>query len=512
MAAPVASSSRRPLSTMSRAGPPPQSRRSSDFFKSRLPADPFSNAAFRQRDPVVLNAERLFHASTVQPRRDVILVLGAPTAKELAPLLNSELLAFSLVIIASHQPPSIPSKVQPAVRILRLSEPLGLEQAGAIRFVNILEWAERVARLWRKVGGIGIREFAESEQEGLGALAPPPGFLRQHSKSNPPSPASSTLHLDSMASSAPANSSTSNLRFLRKLTDRSERSLPSPDPSQRPFDALVNFLPSGISDKSLLKQAILVTTISRPFLVAAIPPSSVPPVRAANSRRGSLFKRASVLSFYSMPPTPPLSSGDSLNSLVTGTPFSPGPPIKSHLVHLLPPRPRNATANRVLHSIESFLLSFSFPPSLEVKSADGLEPARTCLLDAPAFGEPVGAPPSLNINWTVADVVLSGCLDDESAPRTWLSGAADIVVATTPPPPMPSVPPAARLDARASSYIPPSHGRRFPQQLGANLLPTPPDSEEDASERKMLGIEPPKRERRNSRWKFWRRRTASPAH
>lgn len=64
--------------------PPPTSykpststKRNSDFFPPRLPADPFSNNAFRQRDPIVLNAERLFlTASNSQPRRDVILVLG----------------------------------------------------------------------------------------------------------------------------------------------------------------------------------------------------------------------------------------------------------------------------------------------------------------------------------------------------------------------------------------------------------------------------------------------------
>ena len=55
----------------------PLPRRNSDFFRPKLPSDPFSNNAFRQREPIILNAERLSHTASVsQPRRDVILVLG----------------------------------------------------------------------------------------------------------------------------------------------------------------------------------------------------------------------------------------------------------------------------------------------------------------------------------------------------------------------------------------------------------------------------------------------------
>ena len=39
-------------------------------------------------------------------------------------------------------------------------EPLALEQLGAVRLVNVLEWAERVARTWRKLGGIGVEELS----------------------------------------------------------------------------------------------------------------------------------------------------------------------------------------------------------------------------------------------------------------------------------------------------------------------------------------------------------------
>ena len=387
----------------------------------------------------------------------------------------------------------IPPMVQPAVCILHLKMPLGLEEAGAIRLMNILEWAERVARVWRKDGGTGVRELAESEQDGFGALTPPTRFLGlgKPSKSNPPSsPVSSTSHVDSAASSSSLGKRT----FFKKRSLRSERVLPSPDSSQRPFDALVNFLPHDISDTSLLKQAILVTTISRPFLVAATFTSLASTTRHPTPKRASMLNRISI---YSMPPSPPLGSRDSLNSLVTGSPFSQSLQTKPRLVHLLPPRPRNSVANRVLHGIESFLLSFSFPPASEIKSTEGPEPPRACLLGSAAFAEPVGTPPSLNINWTVGDVLLSGCLDDELIPRAWLSGAADIVVAA--PPSVQYSPLTPRLDSQT-----------LPPTPGISALPTPPDSDEDMSSRHTIPARRP-RFKPSLRWTFWRRRVASDA-
>jgi hypothetical protein len=137
--------------------------------------------------------------------------------------------------------------------------------------------------------------------------------------------------------------------------------------------------------------------------------------------------------------TPP--SELSLNSFTAGgPPFTQGPPIKAHLVHLLPARPRNSMANRVLHSIETFLLSFQFPISLGMgaQKPGASELPRTCLLEAAAFSEPVAAPSSLGTatttttTWSIAEVLLSGCLDDEPIPRVWLSGASDIVISASP--------------------------------------------------------------------------------
>jgi hypothetical protein len=351
------------------------------------------------------------------------------------------------------------------IRILRLTEPLAVEKSGALRLVYVLEWAERVARIWRNFGGIGVGELAEcDEEEGFGALIPPPNLL-QLSKSSPPSSASSKG--DSTVSSISTIFS-GRFHSLKKRLYPSRRALPKPDPSQRPFDALINYLPPGISDKALLKQAILVTTISRPFLVAPIPSSH--PRRLAVRRNFLSILRP----VYSTPPTPPLGSAESLNNLVTSSPFSQGPSTKPHLVHLLPPRPRGPATNCLLESIEAFLLSFSFPPRLQAKKGGQLEHARTYLLDSAAFTEPVGGPPNLGINWTVTDVLLSGCLDDESIPRVWLSGAADIVVSALPP-------------LQSSPTTPP-----------VESPPTPPHSEEDSSCRHNA----PTPGQRSLRWKF----------
>ena len=378
-------------------------------------------------------------------------------------------------------------------------EPLALEQLGAVRLVNVLEWAERVARTWRKLGGIGVEELSECDQdEGFGTLAPPPRVHRLRTKSNNSSLVSSP---DSTSSSAPSISSFDKLFSRVKHRYRAERGPPPVDPSQRPFDGLVNYLPSGISDKALLKHTILVTTVSRPFLVAAAPPSA-----RARPQGSPPRKRMSLYSVFSTP----LGSEDSIDSLFTSTTLSNAPPSKAHLVHLLPRRPRNSVADRLLDSIESFLLSFSFPPSPEKRDASStmtIEPSRTCLLESTAFAEPVGTPPNLSISWTVADILLSGCLDDEQTPRVWLSGASDVVVSALPPsPPSLTPPPAAHLDRLMPSYLVPTPGSSRP----SSNSPSPPDSEEGMLYRH---VSPPVKktpERRSWRWKLWKRPSTSP--
>ncbi|PIL23282.1 hypothetical protein GSI_14592 [Ganoderma sinense ZZ0214-1] len=461
--APVASSSSASAS---------RSRPRKDLFKPKFPLDPFSgHSATALGEPWFLKTDALLNATAFH-RRNVIFVIGAPSLTELGPLLQSHQLAKSLVILATHNPPDIPGIVYPTVRILRLTVPLALEDSGAVRFVNVLEWAERVARTWRKLGDAGVVELSEeSDINGSGDLKPPSVF-RFSSQSTPPSPRSSATYLTTGEASAPPSRTTSRPPSIVSmlLLNKGSTSLPPPDPSQRPFDALINFLPEKISDKALLKNTILVTTISRPFLKASYgratssvrtraTSSSSPPCSPRSARPRSIFgafsRSSSSLSVY-IPSTPQNLSKDSL-------PLSPAsasvyaPPGKALLVHLLPsPRPKElpGARRRLVDSIETFLLSFSFhsapgmqtqtPPSsasrtstyspgTAVRPISGVwaEPdsdhARAYLMQTSTFCDSVGVAselthgPSGSVEtgetgeWTVADIVLSGALDADGS-------------------------------------------------------------------------------------------------
>ncbi|KAH9941789.1 uncharacterized protein BXZ73DRAFT_8336, partial [Epithele typhae] len=463
---PSSSSSKLPSSSSAPLATPRPSRK--DVFRPRFPLDPFAGAPpAALAEPWFIKTEPLFHATSLR-RSNVILILGAPTLEQIAPILQSRQLSKSLVILATHRPPDIPGVAIPSVRILHLSAPLALEDAGAVRFVTVLEWAERVARLWRKHGGDGVLEL--SEDVDINSELAPPSALRFGSQSTPASPGSSSMHLssDSVASSTSRRSSrfASRPSSMAALSIRQKKvSLPPPDPSQRPFDALVNFLPEQVSDKALLKNSILVTTISRPFLTSSVHPSAARSRANSSSspRPRSIFNAfsRSTTSVY-LSPTPPYHSGDSL-PLVSSLP---APLARSLLVHLLPPPHRNespSSRRRLVESVEGFLVSFAFqsavappqpPRSSRMSSSGGigmgwpgpspLERARPYVMEASTFRGTVSWEPGLAAeyeDWTVADVVLCGALDADvsaspiaaqkatkMAKRAWIANAADLII------------------------------------------------------------------------------------
>ncbi|KAI0676342.1 hypothetical protein C8Q78DRAFT_13630 [Trametes maxima] len=425
MAAVAASSSSTRTPQVLRA----QRSRKPDVFKPRFPLDPFLGAsAPALGEPWFLKVDALL-AATAHQRRNVIFVLGAPSLKELAPLFQSRHLAKSLVILATHNPPDIPHIVLPTVRILHLSAPLALEDAGAVRFVNVLEWAERIARSWRKHGGTGVLELSE-ELDIHGGLAPPSVLRFNGSQSTPASPGSSSTQLSSESLPSRPSSifrprSSSSGSFLPRSRQASQ-TLPPPDPSQRPFDVLINFLPDHVSDKALLKNSILVTTISRPFLVSNGPAPPAVRSRSASSSSSSRFLRpTSMFGAFSrssssvyLPPTPPYHSGDSLN-LPPQPPPPPPPPAKALLIHLLPPTPAASAPagarRKLVESIESFLVSFAFQPAGAATGGETapLERARPYVMQAATFCDAVRCEPGVADwgDWTVADVVLSAALN-----------------------------------------------------------------------------------------------------
>ena len=328
-----------------------------------------------------------------------------------------------------------------------------------MRFVDVLEWAERVARLWRKYGGYGAVEL-EEEDDGLGYLTPPTLLRFNSSHSTPSSPRSSTTQL-----SADPRASVSTLEFGRHSRPRSvsarilgrarQMSLPVVDPSQRPFDGLINFLPSEVSDKALLKQTILVTTISRPFLI-----SSGPRLVERGKRKSTISSKSST-SVY-LPPTPPTHSGDSLSllSLI---------PMKAHLIHVLPAESRSLTAfarSKLVQSLEAFLLSFGSPTTLDFHGAadDLADRLRPYIMTAFSLGQPFcvgtgatstspyGSWPS---DCTLAELVLCGSLDGDApshpqldrtrafttriTPRALFTQASDVVLLADDAPVAPGV-------------------------------------------------------------------------
>ncbi|KAF9528603.1 hypothetical protein CPB83DRAFT_883342 [Crepidotus variabilis] len=296
----------------------------SDAFRPRNPSE----------NPQTLAMSQPWHIPPSLPHSaaQVILILGEPSHSDLFPLLTSPHLARSLVLIATHSPPRLPalspSSPGPSVRILRLPNPLSAHENGALRVVNIFERAQKVARLWRYASiypptsalvRIQNRVMQLTEElpggeytcvEPVNYASPPE--LHPDNGSNKPlvsqyqpsrsSPAPSlTSRTSSIGKSPQLPSSPSLTRsqidflyaqsklFKEAMTDMLNGDLPLPSSSSSPssstdiealaetrtFDAILNFLPSGLSEKALLKQAILVSTLCAQYLA--------PPVNSGNT-------------------------------------------------------------------------------------------------------------------------------------------------------------------------------------------------------------------------------------
>jgi hypothetical protein len=260
-----------------------------------------------------------------------------------------------------------------------------------------------------------------------------------------PSPLSSC---EGLKSSRPSSFISTSRSFVGSRSRKSSTAqLPAADPYQRPLDVILNFLPPGLVDRTSLKQSILITTLSRPYLVAACPASSDKLISKPSARRRSSFLRRSVL--HDSPSSLTSGSRDSLetNSTHLNSPTS-TPLTTSRLIHILAQSGKGQ--EKLIHNMESFQLSFSQPPSLRMKKPDALESATAYLVPVSALREVVCyAPPqtpstssraehrTVTAEWTVADIVLSGVLDPLSnpgqmsytGPRAWISSAADFAFA-----------------------------------------------------------------------------------
>ncbi|KAI6124503.1 hypothetical protein EDD16DRAFT_1703723 [Pisolithus croceorrhizus] len=438
-----------------------------EVFKPKLPPDPFARLQVI-REPWMLRLDSVAMA-VGDPRREVILVFGAPTLKDISPVLQSPQFSRSLIILASHRPFPVPTGVRPAICTICLDSSITNERSGALRLAAVLQCAERVSRLWRKDGGSGVREISESET-GLDASKIPDNlFLIPDSGSVQSSPSSSSEGLKSTTPSARL-SIMSTLSFFS-----SSSSSPPTGRSQRAFDAMLNFIPNGISDVAIMKQSILITSLTHPYLTPASPAFTSTTFGSETRKRNILRRR--VVSALSFPRALDSDSHASLQfSTTSASAISDhgisGPLPKSRLVHILPLSGRAyLSQEKLVRNMESYQLSFAYPPSLSMKRPETLERAVAFIVPVTALREVVRYTPSPRASkssashtphssgassssssvsssriarqavvaeWTVADILLSGVLDSQAnpggvpyaGPRAWICSGADFAFTT----------------------------------------------------------------------------------
>jgi len=430
----------------------------------------------------------------------------------------------------------VPKDARPAVRILRLHSILDPQDA---RFLAVLEWAERVARLWRangNVAGAGVVERFEDDDEllvgiassstapitpmGSPKLSPkgsssslrnswliPPSLNPSPSGSPPATPRSSTHFAPASSTSSVAyaassptlttpSSPASSISIRSSTTARRRKStLPTSDPNQRPFDALISFLPRTdvVPPKVVLKHAIVATTLSRPYLTVPVRLDRAP---AAKRPRSTVSPSQRWSSVFSSPPKTPSETAQS--ALATSL----GSSNHAHLIHVLPPNSPPALAR----AIEAFLLNFT-DAGLAGREA---RPAPF-VLPIGHLGEPVG-----DKGWNIIELVLRGALDFRGQggrasmraleKRAWLAGAADVSLGEPPqhlpaphpprlreamsePPPrtammldVPAPPPHLRAMSEGDSPPAPPLPVKNPLRYAAGM-PSPPPSPPPISQR-----------------------------
>ena len=448
-----------------------------DIFRPQFPINPFGAHYLNPRPTSSLISSSLNEPWLLRPdqtslaayRRDVVLVLGgkspthsptpafhssfasylpAPSESCVAALLASHSLVHSLVIFVSHSPPTLPSSHAPAVRVLRLTSPLAVEDTGAVRLVGTLEWAERVARVWR-ASGSDTADVVSYDEATRDVPATTPGS---------PSRNFSSTASNSVESLSKSFRSRTPLSFFpkRRLSTSSTISgllstgfLPPVDPSQRPFDAILNYIPHDVAEKHALKQIILVTSITRPFLAPTLSPYH----KLSEARKNS--RRKSNSHMYSLPPTPPYEPGDlstpasSSVTAISVLSMSAMPPPPSHMVHIVPPTARIG----LIRSLDSFLSSFS----QQAVGAEEVDLAKQYILSSSTVRETIIHPNFDQDECTVLDLILLGGLDSVSG-KSWVGSAQDLLFLPTtgPSSASSSTPSMSRRQTRSPSRSPPN--------------------------------------------------------
>jgi len=384
-------------------------------------------------------------SSFPNPHLPLIVFHPAPSEKCVAALLASHYLVRSLVIFASHCPPTLPSNFIPAVRVLHLTSPLAVEDTGAVRLVSTLEWAERVARVWRASGSYGA-DVVYYDEASKDIPSPAPSSLEREFVSTP-SDSAESLDKKSWGSIKGFSIFTRRRRSSSSTTPGSLSSgaLPPIDPSQRPFDAILNFISHDVAEKHVLKQTILVTSITRPFLAPTLSPYHKLSGAKKSGKRNST-RRNSV---YSLPPTPPHQPGDistPASSSLTAISLLSTPPPPSHMVHMVPPTARAG----LVRNLDLFLSSFS----QQTVGTEEVDHAKQYILKSSTMRDVV-VHPHFDQECTVFDLILFGCLDSVSG-KAWVGSGKDILFLPTSGPSSPSSAPSSYRKPVRSPQRPPS--------------------------------------------------------
>lgn len=229
-----------------------------------------------------------------------------PSPADLHALLTSYYFDLSLLVIAIHSPLDIPNAILqsptgPDVRVLCMSKPLALdESSGSVRLVSLLERACSVVKAWRdslqkpspsplpphasSTDRKRIVHLSESTPGGEFSTAVVEPFINEHKVSRQPpsnaptngrrsyscfgttSPSTSPLHAQAQPTCTRSKTYPSHHYHRRSQSEFKPTLATSSSQRQPPFNAILNFFPVGLSEKALLKQTILVTTLCSPYL------------------------------------------------------------------------------------------------------------------------------------------------------------------------------------------------------------------------------------------------------
>ncbi|KII87894.1 hypothetical protein PLICRDRAFT_42411 [Plicaturopsis crispa FD-325 SS-3] len=326
--------------------------------------------------PWVLDVEHV-HRTLGQTHHRAVLVLGCSTVQSLVPLLSTASLliiaspALSLAAVSSIVPAD-----GPAVRILRPH----VQPSSAFGLIHVLEWAARIARVWREDGGVvGVAELDEGDD----------GEKIDRKRGI----------------------------FSRKTSSRSPE-FGGGGGGERRLDAVLNFLDEGngkdmeTTDKTTLKHAILVGALSRPYVIGTSRPEvstfarhSSTNLSPDSSRRPDLPKRDRPHSFISRPLSSLHLHSFKLSSIGKRREKSPAPPtlevpqrrVKSHeqaqaqTIHVLPPH----APSSLVAALASFLKVSESSSVTVSQSHPGSQSRPASMYDVPTHSSSLRNFPSL---------------------------------------------------------------------------------------------------------------------